>query len=399
MATSAWNILPKGLPTVDKYGRPIPQLNLPGQEVDPRLLASQAPPSPSQINPTNQAAVDALQPPSMDDTTFNASFLKPKVVVPPRGPSQVPQESDLYNRLLALTQGAADKSQKTADDYAGQPLQTDYSPLMALADSWSGSKLAAGYKAPESANQRMVNVAALQDKAGDNQANVAKLQLSRLLGGEKNDTAMFLRALAGDRASTKQDQFTDRMSKQAADNLNNHWMIKRLGEQGMGLDSVNGLIDLARKGNTTAFSSVGPKMAKAMGEVGVLTENDVKRYVQSKQLSRSTGDKWSNWVAGHPSEMTMDEIQEITRVLKGGMDSKINPIYKNATLQLAHNMHMAPEEAAYRLNVDWNQIKDAGKNSAAAPAPTLTRPKEMPEEQWNVLSPTGKQAIVDRYKK
>ena len=41
------------------------------------------------------------------------------------------------------------------------------------------------------------------------------------------------------------------------------------------------LIDLVKSGNTVAFSALGTKTAKAMGEVGVLTESDIARYVRS----------------------------------------------------------------------------------------------------------------------
>lgn len=49
----------------------------------------------------------------------------------------------------------------------GQPTQTDLSPLLALTDSWTGSKLQSGYKRPESSEERINAMAKLQGMGQD----------------------------------------------------------------------------------------------------------------------------------------------------------------------------------------------------------------------------------------
>ena len=92
-------------------------------------------------------------------------------------------------------------------------------------------------------------------------------------------------------------------------------------------------------------------MAKAMGEVGVLTEQDVKRYVQSGQLLRATEDKLLKMIKGTPIQATQDEIIQIVGVMKDAYDSNIRPKQKEYVERLFRNYPQLGSEgqAAYRL--------------------------------------------------
>lgn len=136
-------------------------------------------------------------------------------------------------------------------------------------------------------------------------------------------------------------------------------LLSKMRDQELGIEQVGGMIALVRTGNTVAASAMGVKMAKAMGEVGVLTENDVKRYVLSKKISQAAADKLRGWTQGVPSEATLDEVQQISDVLKGTMDKKVQPIYDRYVHRLARNFNMSEEEAARRLDVPYGGLTGA----------------------------------------
>lgn len=106
-------------------------------------------------------------------------------------------------------------------------------------------------------------------------------------------------------------------------------VIKRLQEQKIGMDQVDSMLDLIRgpNPNTVAASAIGVKMAKAMGEVGALTESDVTRYVQSGKLTQKIGDKLTRMIQGVPTDATIEEIQQIADVLKSQFQQNIQPRY------------------------------------------------------------------------
>lgn len=138
-------------------------------------------------------------------------------------------------------------------------------------------------------------------------------------------------------------------------------ILLKFREQGIAFDTLTELTDLAKSGNTVASASIGTKMAKAMGEVGVLTENDVKRYVQSKQLSRAAGDKLMSWAKGRPTDATLDEIQQINGAFQDIFGKKISPIYDTYINRLSENMGISKEEAAKRLDVPYSgNVKGKG---------------------------------------
>lgn len=136
--------------------------------------------------------------------------------------------------------------------------------------------------------------------------------------------------------------------------------IKSLKSQGIALGQVDQMIQLSRDGNTVSASAMGTKMARAMGEVGVLTESDIKRYVQSGKLAQGAGDKLSKWISGKPTDATMDEIQQISNTLRDSFDSKIQPITNTYVDRLSRNYHISTDEAAFRLGVEYKPVGKSG---------------------------------------
>lgn len=140
-------------------------------------------------------------------------------------------------------------------------------------------------------------------------------------------------------------QYTEKLEKNP--------ILLKMKQSAVDLDSVGQITEIARGGNTVAASALGVKMARAMGEVGVLTESDITRYVTSGQLGRKAGDKLSLWLKGKPTDTTLDEINSIGQVLKDSYARKTQPIYDTYINRLSENMDISKEEAATRLDVPY----------------------------------------------
>ena len=149
------------------------------------------------------------------------------------------------------------------------------------------------------------------------------------------------------------DERRDKLVLQYSERMLNNPIIKEMNKQNISLDSVNEMADLARKGNTVSSSAMGIKAARAMGEVGVLTETDISRYVRSGQLNRKAADTLSSWTQGKPTQATLQEISQIMTVLKNLHNEKIQPEYDSYVNRLSRNLGIPPEEAAYLMDVKY----------------------------------------------
>lgn len=156
--------------------------------------------------------------------------------------------------------------------------------------------------------------------------------------------------------SAKDQRREDQMAKAVTDygkQIETNPIIKNLETQSIGLHNVEEMSHLVTQGNTVASAAMGMKMARAMGEVGVVTEQDVKRYVQSKKLTQAAGDKLNGWVNGVPSQATLGEINQITQVLGDSYQAKIQPIYNRYVDRFARAYHITPQDAASRLAIPY----------------------------------------------
>ena len=133
--------------------------------------------------------------------------------------------------------------------------------------------------------------------------------------------------------------------------------IKSLYQMKINSGTVDELINKIKEGNTVASAALGMKMAKAMGEVGVLTDADVIRYVQSGRLDRKTADQLSRMMQGKPTDATLAEISQISNVLRDTFDSRVQPVYDTYIDSLSENLNISREDAFKRLGFTTNRLK------------------------------------------
>lgn len=104
--------------------------------------------------------------------------------------------------------------------------------------------------------------------------------------------------------------------------------VKTLKDRGVAFSEAEELLKSLEAGNEVALSGLGIRMAKAMGEVGVMTDQDVRRYIQGQSVSRRVKDFFSTKVKGAPSGMTKKDIADITNIMKIGANKKLKSVRK-----------------------------------------------------------------------
>lgn len=127
-----------------------------------------------------------------------------------------------------------------------------------------------------------------------------------------------------------------------------HPVMKEVFKQKLSFTQVDGLLNEIEKGNTVATSALGTKMARAMGEVGVLTDADVIRYIQSAKLSQKVQDRVNLYFKGKLSKPTKEDLKAITAIMRIGAQKQIRPIM-NDFINQGVNIGLSPEEAKTRL--------------------------------------------------
>lgn len=106
--------------------------------------------------------------------------------------------------------------------------------------------------------------------------------------------------------------------------------FKKAIEQGMEFESVNDLLSEVEKGNEVALSALGTKLARAMGEVGVLTDTDVVRYIAGQSWGRRLEKWYKGGMQGKLPPESLKEIRKNLKLLRGKLSGDVDKVYNNA---------------------------------------------------------------------
>lgn len=260
----------------------------------------------------------------------------------------------------------------------GGKLQVD--PSQITSDSDINSQLAAFGLPPEAANMTPLQIESLSKSkklfaaAGESDyynpeqteaiASGDPTLLAEAFNGRIPKAALNTTGLMGSRADNRElrkNQFSEAQDDKSKARYRNYLLdmeqrdpvIKELNKQSLSLGSADQLINLAKSGNTISSNALGSKIARAMGEVGVLTDQDVVRYVQSGRLDRAAADKLSKMITGAPTEATLNEIQQIGDVLRDSFQTKIQPRYDNYINAYSKIEGVTPEQFSQTLSLSY----------------------------------------------
>jgi hypothetical protein len=112
---------------------------------------------------------------------------------------------DTFQKRQAQQEGSISSMEDSLKKYLARERKTDLSPLLALADSWSGSNLLKAYNRPETQEERDAKVLQIQNliakqrgELTDNELSLLKSRASELASDRRNsDYYKNVRALAG----------------------------------------------------------------------------------------------------------------------------------------------------------------------------------------------------------
>lgn len=152
--------------------------------------------------------------------------------------------------------------------------------------------------------------------------------------------------------------------KAARDFLKDDPRYKKAIEQASTFDEVGSLINAVEKEkNQAALAALGTKLARSMGEVGVLTDADVIRYLGQ----RSWGRQLLNWkeggMEGTLPEETIKELKSNIGIFDKKLKKDLKSIYSNARQRLIDNFGI-DEDRASKLTgripiVDESRLSEA----------------------------------------
>jgi len=100
-----------------------------------------------------------------------------------------------------------------------------------------------------------------------------------------------------------------------------------------------------------SLSMLGPKVAKGIaGEVGVLTQEDVKRYVKDPSLLGGMRDSLAKLKSGKLTDVTADNLNRLLDIMDTHAKTKIAEATKREAVLFSRRSGMSVSEAMYKLD-------------------------------------------------
>jgi len=127
---------------------------------------------------------------------------------------------------------------------------------------------------------------------------------------------------------SREDRVNDKIYKSTQD-LQKDKIYTKLAEQGIAFEEADNILKSMKEGNEVAIGALGTKMARAMGEVGVLTDTDVQRYIEAASLYQKAKDKSGKLIAGKLSDNTVRDISKLNAKMQEGFSKKKEYLINN----------------------------------------------------------------------
>lgn len=242
----------------------------------------------------------------------------------------------------------------------------DFSPLMALSDSWGGTNLAKNYQRPETEEEHQAKLADLNNKL---------LAQKNALSGNDNDLIKLSVIKQANDAASKNARFDENMQFKKETQLQQD-LDKDLFDPINKRSAEFGQIDAAlAKGDWATIGATMSQFSRGIaGEKGVLTDKDVER-VMPKSFQGDLA-KLKSYFANTPTEQ-MDPayvkgLQELSILARknaadvyGRMVSDKRRLYGS---RATFSGMMSPGSSGdMMLKTAENRITDFGKSATGAP--------------------------------
>ena len=136
-------------------------------------------------------------------------------------------------------------------------------------------------------------------------------------------------------ASSRADKREERLVRsnlytQIRGTLKDDPRFKKAIEQRETFEEIDQLIPQLKSGNQAALAATGTKLARAMGEVGVLTDQDVTRYLGQYSWGRQLMTWWTRGAKGELPDAVIGEIKSNSDLFKNAATKRLDNVYSNA---------------------------------------------------------------------
>lgn len=109
---------------------------------------------------------------------------------------------------------------------------------------------------------------------------------------------------------------------------------KKVAEQSREFSEIGSMVESAKTGNQAALAALGTKLARAMGEVGVLTDTDVVRYLGSASWARKLQDWYNRGAKGELSPQSIKDIQANIGNIQKALEKSEKEVYNRAASRI-----------------------------------------------------------------
>lgn len=150
------------------------------------------------------------------------------------------------------------------------------------------------------------------------------------------------------------------------------------------------LEDSYRKGGQS-LAMLGPKVAKGIaGEVGVLTEKDVTRYVENPKLAAKLLDVKEKFLAGKLTEVSYENLKRLLEISKKAAKGKQKSALEREAMLFAKREDIPLEEAMYLL--DSTSMKQKAEKEMEEEKKKMAEENDM----VRVQAPNGATGMIPR---
>lgn len=242
--------------------------------------------------------------------------------------------------------------------------ELDLSSVAMLADAWGGTNLAKAYKAPEKSEDRLMKIAALEQaiqKQGGNLAdqfndlvkasNANQAQSSRMAGTQSR----FETAKAGDNREKARSRFGQEIKKD----------VERLSAVAASKSLLSGPGGIAD-------NVVKRQMAKLAGEVGAMTDADIRDFGGNRGMLQRLEQYVQTADTGSLTPENKKELMDIILVFEKGLTFKLRTQAKRLAKSYAKDGYNSEKDLYETLDPDaliQSTIGAVGQPQAPAQAP------------------------------
>lgn len=176
------------------------------------------------------------------------------------------------------------------------------------------------------------------------QANNNFLNMLRLRQGEER---LNIQRKEQEQRQEQEERRKSSFAKSYRDKMLSDPRFKDLKKQEQAFQQIPSIMEAAKEGNEVAVSSIGTRMARAMGEVGVLTDADVVRYLGNQSYGRKLLDWYNRGMKGQIPVETAEDIQAVSNIMQDLVSTQVLPVYEEyaSSMIAAYPGEIEPQKA------------------------------------------------------